>query len=138
MSQLSEMLFEKLPSIIASYLAPIIRICCSIITDVGLYIFIKPGGNILTTQARNHPRGTRRRPTTTRRRQNHSGENYFDSIELEKLPDLGNLGKKTNDELRQLAIDTGIKRVPTQRNELVLTILSSCLMRKRQSWELGY
>jgi transcription termination factor Rho len=35
------------------------------------------------------------------------------------------LGKKTNDELRQLAIDTGIKRVPTQRNELVLTILSS-------------
>jgi len=90
-----------------------------------LYIFIKPGGNILTTQARNHPRGARRRPTTTRRRQNHSGENYFDSIEIEKLPDLGDLGKKTNDELRQLAIDTGIKRVPTQRNELVLTILSS-------------
>ena len=44
---------------------------------------------------------------------------------MDKLPNLGDLGKKTNDELRQLAIDTGIKRIPTQRNELVLTILSS-------------
>jgi len=38
---------------------------------------------------------------------------------------LGNLGAKTNDELRQMAIDKGIKRVPTQRTELVLEVLAN-------------
>ncbi len=38
---------------------------------------------------------------------------------------MGNLGAKTNDELRQMAIDKGIKRVPTQRTELVLEVLAN-------------
>ena len=50
-----------------------------------------------------------------------------DNFEVDEstLPDLGNLGAKTNDELRQMAIDKGIKRVPTQRTELVLEVLAS-------------
>ena len=50
-----------------------------------------------------------------------------DNFEVDEstLPDLGNLGAKTNDELRQMAIDKGIKRIPTQRTELVLEVLAS-------------
>jgi len=50
-----------------------------------------------------------------------------DNFEVDEntLPDLGNLGAKTNDELRQIAIDKGIKRVPIQRTELVLEVLAN-------------
>ena len=50
-----------------------------------------------------------------------------DNFEVDEntLPDLGNLGAKTNDELRQIAIDKGIKRVPIQRTELVIEILAN-------------
>ena len=41
------------------------------------------------------------------------------------MPDLGNLGAKTNDTLRQMAIDMGIKKVPTQRTDLVLAVLAN-------------
>ena len=41
------------------------------------------------------------------------------------MPDLGNLGAKTNDALRQIAIDMGIKKVPTQRTDLVLEVLAN-------------
>ena len=50
-----------------------------------------------------------------------------DNFEVDEntLPDLGNLGAKTNDELRQIAIDKGIKRVPIQRTELVIEVLAN-------------
>ena len=50
-----------------------------------------------------------------------------DNFEVDEntLPDLGNLGTKSNDELRQMAIDKGIKRVPTQRTQLVLEVLAN-------------
>ena len=50
-----------------------------------------------------------------------------DNFEVDEntLPDLGNLGAKTNDELRQTAIDKGIKRVPIQRTELVIEVLAN-------------
>ncbi len=50
-----------------------------------------------------------------------------DNFEVDEntLPDLGNLGTKSNDELRQMAIDKGIKRVPTQRIQLVLEVLAN-------------
>ena len=38
---------------------------------------------------------------------------------------MGNLGAKTNDTLRQMAIDMGIKKVPTQRTDLVLAVLAN-------------
>ena len=41
------------------------------------------------------------------------------------MPDLGNLGAKTNDALRQMAIDMGIKKVPTQRTDLILEVLAN-------------
>ena len=50
-----------------------------------------------------------------------------DNFEVDEntLPDLGNLGAKSNDELRQIAIDKGIKRVPIQRTELVIEVLAN-------------
>lgn len=81
----------------------------------------------LTTQARNQPRGGRRRSGRRRSRSPRPAGLPADNFEVDEstLPDLGNLGAKTNDELRQIAIDKGIKRVPTQRTELVLEVLAN-------------
>ena len=88
----------------------------------------------LTTETRSsQSRGGNRRRSGRRRPRGGGGGGQRpaglpkDNFEVDesKLPDLGNLGAKTNDELRQLAIDKGIKRVPTQRTELVLEVLAS-------------
>ncbi len=57
-----------------------------------------------------------------------------DNFEVDEntLPDLGNLGAKTNDELRQIAIDKGIKRVPIQRTELVIEVLANVAEETKQ------
>ncbi|MEE8046652.1 MAG: transcription termination factor Rho [Dehalococcoidia bacterium] len=83
----------------------------------------------MTTQTRSQSRGNRRR--SGRRRPRGGGGRPTglpqDNFEVDEstLPDLGNLGAKTNDELRQIAIDKGIKRVPIQRTELVLEVLAN-------------
>ena len=86
----------------------------------------------LTTQTRSQSRGGNRRRSGRRRSRGGGGGGRLsglpkDNFEVDEstLPDLGNLGAKTNDELRQMAIDKGIKRVPTQRNELVLEVLAN-------------
>ena len=85
-------------------------------------------GPKLTTQTRSQSRGGnrrrsgRRRPRGGGRPQGLPQDNF--EVDESTLPDLGNLGAKTNDELRQIAIDKGIKRVPTQRTELVLEVLA--------------
>lgn len=62
-----------------------------------------------------------------------------DNFEVDEntLPDLGNLGAKTNDELRQIAIDKGIKRVPIQRTELVLEVLANVAEETNQLVDAG-
>jgi transcription termination factor Rho len=83
----------------------------------------------LTTQTRSNSRGGNRRRSGRRRPRGgqRPGGLPQDNFEVDEstLPDLGNLGAKTNDELRQIAIDKGIKRVPTQRTELVLEVLAN-------------
>ncbi|NQW21355.1 MAG: transcription termination factor Rho [Chloroflexi bacterium] len=86
----------------------------------------------MTTETRSsQSRGGNRRRPGRRRPQSRGGNRPVglpqDNFEVDEstLPDLGNLGAKTNDELRQMAIDKGIKRVPTQRTELVLEVLAS-------------
>jgi transcription termination factor Rho len=91
----------------------------------------------LTTQTRSQSqsRGGRRRPGRRRTRGGGGGGGGggrpaglpADNFEVDEktLPDLGNLGAKTNDELRQMAIDKGVKRVPIQRTELVLEVLAN-------------
>ena len=82
----------------------------------------------LTTQTRNQSRSSsRRRPSRRRTRGGRPRGIPQDNFEVDQstLPDLGNLGAKTDDELRQMAIDKGIKRVPTQRTELVLEVLAT-------------
>jgi len=87
----------------------------------------------LTTETRSsQSRGGNRRRQSRRRPRGGGGgarpaglpQDNFE-VDENKLPDLGNLGAKTNDELRQMAIDKGIKRVPTQRTELVHEVLAS-------------
>ena len=82
----------------------------------------------LTTQTQS--RGGNRRRSGRRRPRGGGGHPTGlpkDNFEVDEstLPDLGNLGAKTNDELRQMAIDKGIKRVPTQRMQLVLEVLAN-------------
>jgi transcription termination factor Rho len=83
----------------------------------------------LTTQTRSNSRGGNRRRSGRRRPRGGQRPSGLpqDNFEVDEstLPDLGNLGAKTNDELRQIAIDKGIKRVPTQRTELVLEVLAN-------------
>ena len=87
----------------------------------------------LTTDTRSSQSrgGNRRRSGRRRPRGGGGGQRPAglpqDNFEVDEntLPDLGNLGAKTNDELRQLAIDKGITRVPAQRTELVLEVLAS-------------
>ena len=82
----------------------------------------------LTTETKSRSRGGNRRRSGRRRSRGGGRPSGLppDNFEVDEstLPDLGNLGAKTNDALRQMAIDMGIKRVPTQRTELVLEVLA--------------
>ena len=82
----------------------------------------------LTTETKSRARSGNRRRTGRRRSRGGGRPSGLpqDDFEVDEstLPDLGNLGAKTNDDLRQMAIDMGIKRVPTQRVELVLEVLA--------------
>ena len=49
-------------------------------------------------------------------------EQELEALEAE-LPDLGNLGAKTLDELRELAVKKKIKRIPQRRTELIMELL---------------
>ena len=84
---------------------------------------------VLTTQSRTQSRGTNRRRSNRRRSRGGGRPSGLpqDNFEVDEstLPDLGNLGAKTNDALRQMAIDMGIKKVPTQRTDLVLAVLAN-------------
>lgn len=40
------------------------------------------------------------------------------------MPDLGNLGAKTLDELRELAVEKKIKRIPQRRSEIIMELLT--------------
>ena len=86
-------------------------------------------GLVLTTQSRTQSRGSTRRRSNRRRSRGGGRPSGLpqDNFEVDEstLPDLGNLGAKTNDTLRQMAIDMGIKKVPTQRTDLVLAVLAN-------------
>lgn len=49
-------------------------------------------------------------------------EQELEALEAE-LPDLGNLGAKTLDELRELAVKKKIKRIPQRRTEIIMELL---------------
>lgn len=46
----------------------------------------------------------------------------MEKLEAE-LPDLGNLGAKTNDELRQMALEKKLKVIPVRRTDLIMELL---------------